>query len=322
MTAMPTEKDAADVAARVLRRAVLHARRFPTGEGNFVFDMTMVDGDRVVVRMNTPEHVAVLKGAVHWSVTLRPLGVPLPSLLFADLDMKDGPFPFLVMERFPGTDLGDVYRTLWVEEKRALARTLAGHQRLVGGLPSGKGYGFALGYDGRFPHATWPDVVASMIDRSRRRVAANGIVDPAHVERVAAIASAEVAELAGIAATPFLHDITTKNVIVHQGRLSGIVDVDDLCFGDPGLTIALTRMALLARGWETDYIDFWCEAAGVGESRRRLDLYTAIFAIDFMAEVGHRYHTRDAARPADMAYVARLIDILGMLLSRLAPVRA
>jgi hypothetical protein len=39
--------------------------------------------------------------------------------------------------------------------------------------------------------------------------------------------------LDAIRATPFLHDTTTKNVIVtHDGVVSGIVDVDDLCFGD------------------------------------------------------------------------------------------
>lgn len=318
MTRKPTEDDAVGIAGHVLGRPALRAWRFPTGTGNFVFDVTMSDGDRVVVRMAAADGVAGLKGAVYWSVTLRPLGIPLPSLLYADLDMREVPFPFLVLERFPGTDLGDVYLILSATEKRRLAAALVGHQRRVGELPMGRGYGYAVGYDGRFPHATWPEAIAASLDRSRRRIVANGFVDPAHVERVAEAMTPFVSDLARVPSTPFLHDITTKNVIVHEGRLSGIVDVDDLCFGDPLLTLALTRMALLARGWDTDYVDFWCEAAGIDKGSPRLDLYTAIHAVGFLSEVGHNFETRDA-EPVDPAYVARLLGLLDRLLRCLKP---
>ena len=48
-------------------------------------------------------------------------------------------------------------------------------------------------------------------------------------------------EIDSIPPTPFLHDATTKNVLVTaKGAFSGIVDVDDLCFGDPRYPAALT----------------------------------------------------------------------------------
>jgi hypothetical protein len=51
-----------------------------------------------------------------------------------------------------------------------------------------------------------------------------------------------VEEFDRIAPTPFLHDTTTKNVIVtSEGHFSGIVDVDDLCLGDPRYPAALTQ---------------------------------------------------------------------------------
>lgn len=316
---IPTEQVAAEIARSVLGRAALRASRFPTGTGNFVFDVTMSDGDRVVVRAAKSDGIAGLRGAVHWSVTLRPLGIPLPSLLYADLGMKSFPFPFVVLERFPGTDLGDVYTTISPAEKRALASSLVGYQRRVGQMPLGLGYGYAVGHDGVFPHATWPDAIRALLGRSRRRIAANGITNPAHVERVNNAMTSFLPDLTAIAPVPFLHDITTKKVIVHGGRLSGIVDVDDLCFGDPLLTVALTRMALLARGWDTDYIDYWCDAATIDRSSRRLDLYTAVIAVAFLSEVGHRFDTRDSVEPADPAYVTRLLAVLDRMLSQLAP---
>lgn len=40
-------------------------------------------------------------------------------------------------------------------------------------------------------------------------------------------------EIEKIEPTPFLDDTTTKNVNIDQDRLSGIVDVDHICFSDP-----------------------------------------------------------------------------------------
>ena len=57
--------------------------------------------------------------------------------------------------------------------------------------------------------------------------------------------------------TAFLGDITTKNVLVHEGKLSGIVDVDEICYGDPLFVVGLTHMALLAMGADTDYTTGW-----------------------------------------------------------------
>jgi hypothetical protein len=61
----------------------------------------------------------------------------------------------------------------------------------------------------------------------------------------------------------FLHDTTTKNVIVAgDGSFSGIVDVDDLCFGDPRQVKALTLAALLADGLLDGFVWNWLSQAG------------------------------------------------------------
>jgi hypothetical protein len=57
----------------------------------------------------------------------------------------------------------------------------------------------------------------------------------------------------------FLDDTTTKHVIVDAGKLSGIVDVDVVCFGDPLFTTVLAQMALLNKGHDLDYIVFWSD---------------------------------------------------------------
>jgi hypothetical protein len=108
-------------------------------------------------------------------------------------------------------------------------------------------------------------------------------------------------------------------VIVHAGRLSGIVDVDDLCFGDPLLLIALIRMALLAHGHDPVYFEEWLDIVRPDALQRAaLDLYTLQHCVDFMGELGQRFNRAEAAS-VDPGYFARLYALHAQLLDRIAP---
>ena len=116
-----------------------------------------------------------------------------------------------------------------------------------------------------------------------------GIIDERQVDRVAARHETHRAYFERVARTPFLDDTTTKNVIIDNGKLSGIVDIDMVCFGDPLFTVALTRMSLLSREYDVDYIGFWCAELNITtEQANVLDAYTALVCVDFLGEIGQR----------------------------------
>ena len=97
-------------------------------------------------------------------------------------------------------------------------------------------------------------------------------------------------QIDAIEATPFLHDTTTKNVIIApDGKFSGIVDVDDLCFGDARYPAALTLAALIAHGGPVDYVSAWMREAQ-HKNDRIFQLYVAVFLLDLMAEHGHDFN--------------------------------
>jgi hypothetical protein len=99
--------------------------------------------------------------------------------------------------------------------------------------------------------------------------------------------------------------------------LSGIVDVDFVCFGDSLLTTALTHMALINMRSDLDYISYWCEAARVTERQREvLTCYTALFCVDFMSELGQQFN-RERPAPLDREKARRLNDSLDELLNQI-----
>jgi aminoglycoside phosphotransferase (APT) family kinase protein len=309
---VPGTQDAAAVVQQVLHTNVAHIERFAQGLAHFVYDVRTADGQNLVVRLTRPAQRWMFEGALYWHQRLVPVGVPLPRLLHADL-AETGGFPVMIMERLPGADLGVVYPSLPHAEKQRLAHQLVDIQQAVGSLPLGTGFGHATAYDDPYLKSTWTDVLSSSLQRSRERIAAGGVVDVEHVERVQDLVDAVAAQLAVVEPRCFLDDITTKNVIVHDGALSGIVDVDMVCFGDSLFNVALTHMALLAQGWDTTYIDAWCAVLELtAEQKRLLNLYTAVFCVDFLGEQGQQFNL--AAPPeidaGKVHHLTRLLDAL------------
>lgn len=312
----PTEQDAATIVSAVLGQPVLTIRRFPTGLCHYVYDI-QTPTQQLVMRIARPDTHALLAGAVYWSHLLRPMGVPLPKLLYADLEVKSVPFPFIVLERLPGTDLGHVYHTLTREEKYAIAADIVRLQAQTSKLPSGSGFGYTSSLSTPPPHRTWMDVVQQSLNRSRQRIQQAGIVDPVLVARVEQHAAHFESYLARVVPTAFLDDTTTKNVIVHNGRLSGIVDVDVVCYGDPLWTIGLTHMALLNQGEDLDYITAWTQQVHItDEQRHAVQFYTAVFCVDFLSEIGQLFN-KDLAQPVSQEKLRRLMSILDNLLPTL-----
>jgi Ser/Thr protein kinase RdoA (MazF antagonist) len=309
----PSEADAAQLVAALLHAQPIQITRFRTGLAHYVYDVATTDRHHLVVRMAAASADS-LNGAVYWSERLRPLNVPLPAILGDDRRATITPFPALILEWLPGSDLGYVYHLLSTAQKAALAAEIVRIQRQVGALPPGPGYGYATSYGDQGLLPTWADVVEWSLARSHAQIREIGYVDPAHVERVRMLARQFSAYFARVPPQPFLDDTTTKNVLIHNGQLSGIVDVDYICFGDPLFTVALTQMALLSMGADLAYTDAWCDLLALNdEQRAALQLYTCVFCVDFLSEVGHAAN-HNAPATIDEQRVTHLFGILQTLL--------
>ena len=94
-----------------------------------------------------------------------------------------------------------------------------------------------------------------------------------------------------VEATCFLDDLTVKNVIVQDGEFQGIVDLDEVCYGDPLYWLSLAEV--------TPILDVGSHGTFYGEELRRLwemnerssaacDLYNVIQAWFFLSkDSGH-----------------------------------
>jgi len=260
--------------------------RFGNGTRHYVYDIRLATGDCVVLRIGDRSAHNEMSGALELSELLRPLGVPLPMILAEDTKAD---FPWLLLERLPGTDLGEVISRLSENQLSAIAAGVAGTQAIVAKTRSLSRYGYAV-KPADAPFATWSEVLAASIDRSITQMAAARLFDPALGGLLHEILQAERGQFDAVAATPFLHDTTTKNVIVSpRGYLSGIVDVDNLCYGDPRYAAALTLAVLMGYGGPTEYVTSWLSFSDHKDDSL-FRFYVAVFVLDLMAEHGQIFN--------------------------------
>jgi aminoglycoside phosphotransferase (APT) family kinase protein len=254
----PTEDIAATIVSAMTGQSILSSGRLPTGDQNFVFTVKTTDSE-YVIRMTDADHKQKFLAAIYWQKKLIPLGVPLAEFIRTDLDGIYSPFPALLMRRLLGNDLCNVYSDLTDADKRNLATEMVRIQALAMRLPEGPGYGITDSYEHAHEFKTWYDFLMQRLYLFMDIITKNQVFDPEKVSKAISIATNMEQDLKSIRATPFLWDASERNVLVHNGKITGIVDVDELCFGDPLFVIGLTSVALELEGLDAVYTDYWAE---------------------------------------------------------------
>jgi aminoglycoside phosphotransferase (APT) family kinase protein len=309
----PTRDDAANAVRSRLGLKPVEIRRFLTGLCHYVFSVTTADRQKFVVRIASPSTKRLLVGGIYWNEFLRPIGVPLPRIITSCLEPADIPFAFVILEQLPGSDLGEIYQSLSSSEKLQIASEVVRIQKKMSVLPEADGFGPAYSYSEPPRYRGWDGAVLAILDRAQRRMNQSTHPGSSYIPRARQILSRHETYFAAARPVPFLDDTTTKNVLVEQGRLTGVVDVDHVYFGDPLLTVGLTQTALLAHGNDIEYVDHWMNLLELTKQRRQIvNAYTLLFSVDFMSELGQGFNKEDPSR-IDLKKFARLKSIFEKL---------
>jgi len=308
----PNSKIAATVTAAMTQEKVISSTRLPTGEQNFVFAVE-TEHSSYVIRMTDIAYKNTFIAAVNWQNMLLPLGVPLAKFIKTDLEGTYSPFPSLLMHRLPGDDLCNVYSTLSDSDKMSLAKEMVAIQSATNSLSDGTGYGWAYSYDHHLPDKTWYDFLVNRLGLFTKIIKKTAVFDDRYVEDVLLIAKSMKANLLTVKARPFLWDASERNVMVHEGTISGIVDVDEICFGDPLFVIGLTYVALALEGCDSLYTDNWEKLLCLNiTATRRLAFYKLFYVIVFM-----RKHAMNTSNKKQVLFnPERLIYLFNQLLPK------
>lgn len=317
MDKKPSEEDAERILHEALKVEVKSIRRFTTGTAHFVYDVVTTDNNKLVIRLTRPNMDYYFEGAVFWYPYLKDKGLPIATMLYHETDPKRHGFPVMILERLPGEDLGEVYEQLSIDQKHQIAREIIAIQKKVATLPQAKGFGYATKYGDSRLKRNWRQVQQDMLIRSFERVKESRIISFTLFEIMSTILDNYNSYFFRTQPTPFLDDVTTKNVLIEKGKLSGIIDTEFICFGDSLQTLGLTKMSLVARGYDTEYTDFWEEMLGVTEEQKQIiNVYMLNYCIDFISAVGQQFN-KDYEQNFDHSEIKKLEGLFYQLAQQL-----
>ena len=266
----------------------IELERMTYGHGSVTFRATL-PSRTLIVRTN--KEPAAFEGTSRNLEILRQLGVPVPEVLFVDLSTTKVPFAVIVTDTFQGRDLGFVLGSMDRQQQSSVAEKIVGFERLVSRLPIGDGYGY-VPIGATTHHEEWSAVV---FENRNPIPSASDPEVAALIELVVTSTRQAVEFLDATPATPFLDDLTTKNVIVHNGLLQGVIDFDVICYGDPMFWLSLTHVGVISDVGEPGYFylrelaRLWAPSDG---ETRKLGLYTALHAAEFLSWGDEGTHRR------------------------------
>lgn len=204
--------------------------RLRTGICNEVFAVTS-EGSDYIVRMN--KDVTEMRGSSLFIPKFAALGITVPHIIAAEYDASKIGFGYQILERLPGTDLGNIIKTLKEEELVAVAGAVADIFRKLRALPTDGTYGSVT--DDRGGKLTnWKEWIDDGLQTAAARAKETGFADQiAHLaEPVHSIIRRYDAYFKTAPSVTYYDDIAGKNVLVDHGRFSGLVDLDALAYGD------------------------------------------------------------------------------------------
>ena len=113
---------------------------------------------------------------------------------------------------------------------------------------------------------------------------------------------------------PYLDDVSTKNLLINRGKLSSVIDIDWMGFGDVLTFVAMTQVALLSMDYDLKYIDYLLEELHPSKVQyKAFVFYCLLFCVDFMGERGMQF--LDKVIPVNQEIINRFNNIYIELLN-------
>ncbi|MBO4701287.1 MAG: phosphotransferase [Lachnospiraceae bacterium] len=282
----------------VMKVKVFSIERCNTGIGNYVFIVT-AENNKYILRSSLEKDA--YENTVYLLKELEVCDIPIPKVIkYGQYDE----YRYLILSYLLGEDIGKIYQDLKDSEKRQIAKEVVAIQNKVSALKI------------QAPDDwNWNSFADEMLGRAYELISNNGFFDVSKVEEVSNILKEMQPYISSVKPIPYLDDISTKNLLIENGHVSGVIDIDWMGFGDKLTFVAMTEVALLNMNLDTNYVDYLLEEMNLNsEQKRAFIFYCLLFCVDFMGERGTQY--LDKVVPVNQEITDRLNSIYDYFMSQ------
>jgi aminoglycoside phosphotransferase (APT) family kinase protein len=288
-------------------------RELQDGWFNAVYEATLADGRRVILKIAPPPDAEVMtyeRGLMATEIATMRLAranpaIPVPAVLHHDDSCTLCDSPWFFMERVACDNLDHVRGTWPPEVVGRIDRHLGAILRELNGLR-----GAWFGYEGNpaLRGSSWRGVFLAIVESVLEDAARKGVRFDSPAERVRALVDAHAASLDDVREPRLVHwDSWDSNIFVSGDRVRGLIDFERALWADP-LMEALFRA--LAWSGVTEVMRGYGKTEFTDAELSRCWLYTLHLGLVMQTECAYRHYPDDEIRAGASRMVGQALDWL------------
>lgn len=244
------------------------------------------------------------------------LQIKTPEIISEDYSKTAFPFCYQILTKIEGKDMGLVIDDLTRPELAKIAEEISDILDKFNALPTAPSFGGLTGLN----ESHCDNYLESLVDKKEdilRRTATTQVINQEVIEIYEALLSKYRNYFLNKRPTFYYDDICTKNVMIHEGKFNGLVDLDFLLKGD--YLEAIGRMKACWHGQEAGefYIREIIKLQQLDQLQQEMVKVYAIFnLIGWTSEVGVKFNANTSGE-IDWARVEdnrrKILDIYSAL---------
>ncbi len=287
---METETSHADMVKQIslkhFGKEPTEIERMKTGIDNEVYSVKVGTND-YIFRLNKRESI---RGSGFYIPMFKSEGIKVPEIIREDYSKETIPYNYQILTKLEGVDIDQVISTLPDEQLKDIAREISIIVKKLITLPTNKQFGYAgVGREKFRP--TWTQVLEEMLTTIKGRTAKTGTVKPEYIDAFQKALDKYATYFSTVPSQFYYDDMSSKNVIINEGKFNGLVDLDGVEYGD-----YLEGIGRIKASWYgTRYGDIYSKAVmdslNLTEQQREIvAVYGLLNRIYWLSEIGIQFN--------------------------------
>ena len=270
---------------KATKQEPLEIKRMVIGICNEVYSV-IIPSRKVIVRMNTD--TSQLNGTERNIKLLSSLGIKVPEVIASDYSKVDVPMAYQILSFIEGQDLGQVVESMTDEQLITLAKDIANIFKQLSTIPTNGKFGW-VGADESGLVDSWSEIMKQ--DKIEERNNQTGLVGDILVKKEKKLFEKYKPYFETVKSTLYYDDISSKNVIIHDGKFAGLIDLDTVIYGDPLEAVGAIKTCWYGTHYGEVYTNALENELGLNDEQKKIVTVYALFnRILWLSEKGVKFN--------------------------------
>ncbi|MEL7421416.1 MAG: aminoglycoside phosphotransferase family protein [Bacteroidota bacterium] len=217
-----------DLSKEVLGQIPQAIIRKTIGICNEVYELQFADKS-YILRMNREKEW--IYGTHKFLPLFQELGIKVPSIIAEDYSKSSYPFCYQIQTKIAGQDLAIVFPELSPAELKAIAKEVSNIFDKFNALPYRKSFGGLTGMN-EGQEESQLAIIKERVRTIRERNQSSNVLGEEVLQILDQLLTDYQPYFQSVRPKLYFDDLNSKNVMIHNGRFNGIVDLDFLTKGD------------------------------------------------------------------------------------------